>query len=42
MREILEYCTGGIQRELPAGAILLQEGSKTGRLFVLIKGQLEV
>jgi len=42
MREILDYCTGGIQRELPAGAILLQEGSKTGRLFVLIKGQLEV
>src|SRR6266851_9145994 len=42
MREILDYCKGGAQREVPAGAVLIQEGSKTGRLFVLIKGQLEV
>jgi CRP/FNR family transcriptional regulator, cyclic AMP receptor protein len=42
MREMLGYCTGGTERELPQGTILIQEGSKTGRLFVLIKGQLEV
>jgi CRP/FNR family cyclic AMP-dependent transcriptional regulator len=42
MREILDYCTGGVRREVPAGAAILKEGSKTGRLFVLITGQLEV
>ena len=42
MREILDYCTGGIQRAVPAGTLLLHEGSKTGHLFVLIEGQLEV
>jgi len=42
MREILDYCKGGTEREVPAGTVLIQEGSKTGRLFVLIKGQLEV
>ena len=42
MREILDYCTGGIQRAVPAGAVLLHQGTKTGRLFVLIEGRLEV
>jgi CRP/FNR family transcriptional regulator, cyclic AMP receptor protein len=42
MREILEYCEGGIEREIPAGTVLIHEGGKTGHLFVLIKGQLEV
>jgi CRP/FNR family transcriptional regulator, cyclic AMP receptor protein len=42
MREILDYCTGGVRRDLPAGATILKEGSKTGRLFVLLTGQLEV
>jgi CRP-like cAMP-binding protein len=42
MREILDYCTGGIQRAVPAGAVLLYQGTKTGRLFVLIEGRLEV
>jgi CRP/FNR family cyclic AMP-dependent transcriptional regulator len=42
MREILDYCKGGAQREVPAGTVLIHEGSKTGRLFVLIKGRLEV
>jgi CRP-like cAMP-binding protein len=42
MREILDYCKDGTEREVPAGTVLIQEGSKTGRLFVLIKGQLEV
>jgi CRP/FNR family transcriptional regulator, cyclic AMP receptor protein len=45
MREMLDYCVGcagGVQRELPEGAILIQQDSKTGRLFVLITGKLEV
>ena len=42
MREILDYCTGGTQRTVPAGAVVLHEGSKTGRLFVLIEGRLEI
>ncbi len=42
MREILDYCTGGVERKVPAGAFVLREGTKTGRLFVLIEGRLEV
>ncbi len=42
MREILDYCTGGNQRKVPAGTVVLQEGTKTGRLFVLIEGRLEI
>jgi CRP/FNR family cyclic AMP-dependent transcriptional regulator len=42
MREILDYCTDGVQREVPEGTILIQQGSKTGRLFVLVTGKLEV
>jgi CRP/FNR family cyclic AMP-dependent transcriptional regulator len=42
MREILDYCTGGNRREVPAGSLVLREGTKTGRLFVLIEGRLEV
>ena len=42
MRDMLSYCNGGTERELPQGAVLIEEGSKTGLLFVLIKGQLEV
>jgi CRP/FNR family cyclic AMP-dependent transcriptional regulator len=42
MREILNYCEGATRREVPAGTVLIQEGSTTGHLFVLIEGQLEV
>lgn len=42
MREILDYCTGGNQRKVAAGTVVLQEGTKTGRLFVLIEGRLEI
>jgi CRP/FNR family transcriptional regulator, cyclic AMP receptor protein len=42
MREILDYCTGGVERKVPAGDFVLREGTKTGRLFVLIEGRLEV
>jgi CRP/FNR family cyclic AMP-dependent transcriptional regulator len=42
MRAILDYCTGGIQRNVSAGALVLHEGSTTGHLYVLIEGRLEV
>src|SRR6201992_263040 len=42
MREILNYCEGAPRREVPAGTVLIREGSTTGHLFVLIEGQLEV
>jgi CRP/FNR family transcriptional regulator, cyclic AMP receptor protein len=42
MREILDYCIGGIQRDVSAGAPVIHEGHTTGHLYVLIKGRLEV
>ena len=42
MRAVLEYCGGATKREVPAGALVLHEGSKTGHLFVLLEGRLEV
>ena len=42
MREILDYCKGAVRRKVPAGTIVIKEGSKTGHLFVLVEGQLEV
>ncbi|WKA29711.1 Crp/Fnr family transcriptional regulator [Bradyrhizobium roseum] len=42
MRAVLDYCTGGFQRQVPAGTFVLHEGSKTGHLFVLLEGRLEV
>lgn len=42
MRAVLDHCTGGIEREVPAGTLVIREGGKTGHLFVLIQGKLEV
>jgi CRP/FNR family transcriptional regulator, cyclic AMP receptor protein len=42
MREILEYCVGDVRRNVSAGAEILHEGGRTGCLYVLIEGQLEV
>jgi CRP/FNR family transcriptional regulator, cyclic AMP receptor protein len=42
MRAILDYCTGGVQRDVSAGALIISEGGTTGHLYVLIDGQLEV
>ena len=42
MRAILDYCSGGTKRAVPAGTLVLHEGGKTGHLFVLIEGRLEV
>src|SRR5215213_1190613 len=42
MREILEYCVGGVRKNVPAGALVVHEGGRTGHLYVLIEGRLEV
>ena len=42
MREILDYCTGGVRRDVSAGAFVVHEGHTTGHLYVLIEGRLEV
>ena len=42
MRDILEYCIGGAKRSVSAGTEVLHEGGRTGHLYVLIEGRLEV
>jgi CRP/FNR family cyclic AMP-dependent transcriptional regulator len=42
MRAVLEYCGGGVRRNAPAGTLLIREGGRTGHLFVLIEGRLEI
>jgi CRP/FNR family transcriptional regulator, cyclic AMP receptor protein len=42
MRAMLDYCGGATRREVAAGTLVLHEGSKTGHLFVLLEGRLEV
>ena len=42
MRAVLDYCSGGIQRDVAAGTLVIHEGGTTGHLFVLIQGRLEV
>ncbi|MFH0301946.1 cyclic nucleotide-binding domain-containing protein [Bradyrhizobium sp. 31Argb] len=42
MRTILDYCGAAVRRQVPSGALIIHEGGKTGHLFVLIEGRLEV
>ena len=42
MRAVLDYCGEAIQRNVPAGHLVIHEGGTTGHLFVLIEGRLEV
>jgi CRP/FNR family transcriptional regulator, cyclic AMP receptor protein len=42
MREILEYCIGGVRRNVSPGGLVVHEGGRTGHLYVLIEGRLEV
>ena len=42
MHTVLDYCTGGTERDVPAGTPVVQEGGRTGHLFVLVEGKLEV
>ena len=42
MRTVLDYCSGGRERKVDAGELVLKEGDTTGHLYVLIEGRLEV
>ncbi|MCA1364727.1 cyclic nucleotide-binding domain-containing protein [Bradyrhizobium sp. IC3069] len=42
MRAVLDYCTGGTERQLAAGTIIVAEGGTSGHLYVLMQGRLEV
>jgi CRP-like cAMP-binding protein len=42
MRDILEYCIGGVRRNVSADTLVVHEGGRTGHLYVLIEGRLEV
>ena len=40
--DILESCAGLEERQVAAGSVLLTEGSRSGRLFVLISGEMHI
>jgi CRP-like cAMP-binding protein len=42
MRAVLDYCTGGTERQIAAGTHLVTEGGASGHLYVLMNGKLEV
>ena len=42
MQELLDHCRGCPRLELAPGTVLLREGERSGRLFVLAAGCLEV
>lgn len=42
MADILDYCEGREARSFKPGSILIEEGGRDGKLFVLIEGQVEV
>lgn len=42
MQSVLESCDEGKKREVPAGTILMKEDTKTGYLYVLVEGTVEV
>jgi CRP/FNR family transcriptional regulator, cyclic AMP receptor protein len=42
MADILDYCAGREARSFKPGSILIEEGGRDGKLFVLIEGQVEV
>ena len=42
MGSMLEYCSGAAQLAFEQGAVLLTEGRKTDRLYVLIEGAVEI
>jgi CRP-like cAMP-binding protein len=39
---MLEYCVGGLEKKVAAGDLILHEGGRTGRLYILIEGRVEV
>ena len=39
---MLDYCAGAAERQIQAGTVILHEGGRTGHLYVLIEGRLDV
>ena len=42
MPSLLDHCRGLVERQIAPGGVLLREGERSGRLFVLADGTLEV
>ncbi|HMN85524.1 MAG TPA: cyclic nucleotide-binding domain-containing protein [Bauldia sp.] len=42
MTSILDHCAGADRRSFAPGAVLMQEGETSGRLYVLARGMVEV
>ena len=42
MKDVLEYCVGGDRKRYAAGELLLREGERSGQLYILLEGQIEV
>src|SRR3954471_5367873 len=43
MRAVLDHCTGGTERQVEGGTVVVSEGgTSSGHLYVLIEGKLEV
>ncbi|MCK1736194.1 cyclic nucleotide-binding domain-containing protein [Bradyrhizobium sp. 138] len=42
MRAVLDYCSGGTERKVEAGTLIVTEGGTSGHLYVLMQGKLEV
>lgn len=42
MRELLEHCKDCPTRRIAAGEVLIEENGRSGQLFVLVEGMLEV
>lgn len=42
MRDVLHRCAGMLERTFAAGEVLLHDGDRTGVLFILIEGSVEV
>lgn len=42
MRALLDHCAGGRQTSFAAGTQIVREGEMTGRLYVLVAGELEI
>jgi CRP-like cAMP-binding protein len=42
MTDFLRHCSGGHERTVEPGALLIEEGASTGHLYILLDGKLEV
>jgi CRP/FNR family transcriptional regulator, cyclic AMP receptor protein len=42
MKAMLDYCVGGRQKAVSPGDVILHEGGRSGYLYILIEGRVEV